>query len=71
MYKLLYLIPVVMSFSIASTAVASNFISQEAFATAYGGSSSSDVIANPSGLSDSSNVTSGNVTGTENITLVP
>jgi hypothetical protein len=75
MNKVFYLIPIILGIGIgvASLTIAPSLIQQEAFATAYGGSSSSDVIANPSGLSESNatagNITSGNITGTENITL--
>jgi hypothetical protein len=76
MNKSYYLIPMILGLGIASLAIAPSLIQQqEAFATAYGGSSSPNgVIANPSGLPESNvtsgNITAGNITGTENITLV-
>jgi len=73
MNKMFYLIPMILGIGIASLAMTPILIQQEVFATAYGGSSSSDVIANPSGLAESNatsgNITADNITGTENITL--
>lgn len=76
MNKSYYLIPMILGLGITSLAISPGLIQQqEAFATAYGGSSSpDDVIANPSSLPGSNvtsgNITAGNITGTENITLV-
>lgn len=78
MFKILYLIPLILvTCGVSLVSLAPILIQQqEAFATGYGESpSSSGVIANPSGLSESNvttsaNITSDNITGTENITLV-
>ncbi len=74
MNKVFYLIPIILGMGVASFTIAPSLIQQEAFATSYGESSSSDVVANPSGLSESNptsgNITADNITGTENITLV-
>ena len=62
MNKVFYLIPLIFGLGLAVTTNSLDAIQQEVYATAYGGSSSEDVIANPSGLPIS------NTTGLDNIT---
>ena len=62
MNKSFYLIHIIFGLGLAMMTSSLMLIQQEVYATAYGGSSSEDVIANPSGLSES------NMTGVDNIT---
>ena len=57
-----YLILLIFGLGLAAMTFPLGLIQQEVYATAYGGSSSKDIIANPSGLSES------NTTGLDNIT---